>query len=182
MGELPSSTSSVTVRKALQSDADAIADIWLDGWHDGHRGLVPHELVEVRTPASFTARAAARIGDTTVATVDGTVAGFVMVVGDEVEQVYVSSLHRGTGVAAALMAEAERGVRANGHTTAWLAVVAGNARARAFYLSAGWRDEGRFVYSATSDSGAIDVPCHRYTKFVGSGSPDEGPKEATDPG
>jgi len=38
-----------------------------------------------------------------------------MVVDDEVEQVYVSALHRGTGVAAQLMGEAERQVRANGN-------------------------------------------------------------------
>ena len=70
-----------------------------------------------------------RIADTTVATVDGAVAGFVMVVDDEVEQVYVSASHRGTGIAGLLMAEAEQQVRANGHPKAWLAVVEGNARA-----------------------------------------------------
>ena len=170
MGEVSSNANSVTLRGALPPDTDAIAEIWLNGWHDGHRGLVPDELVEVRTPGSFTVRAAARIRDTTVALVDGAVAGFVMVVDDEVEQVYVSSLHRGSGVASVLMAEAERQVRANGHAKAWLAVVAGNSRARAFYRNAGWGDEGPFVYSASSDSGPIDVPCHLYTKFVGRGS------------
>jgi hypothetical protein len=38
--------------------------------------------------------------------------------------------------------ETERQDRANGHRKAWLAVVAGNARARAFYERAGWVDEG----------------------------------------
>ncbi len=66
-----------------------------------------------------------------------------MVDDDEVEQVYVSSRHRGKGVADVLLAEAERQVRENGHAIAWLAVVDGNARARSFYERAGWSDDGR---------------------------------------
>lgn len=81
----------------------AVADIWHLGWQDGHLGFVPQALVGARTEDSFRSRAAERIGDTTVAIVDGAVAGFVMVVDDEVEQVYVSALHRGTGVAAVLI-------------------------------------------------------------------------------
>jgi GNAT superfamily N-acetyltransferase len=143
-----------------------VAEIWHLGWQDGHLGLVPQELADIRTEASFRTRAADRVADTTVATVDGAVAGFVMVVGDEVEQVYVSSGHRGTGVAAALLAEAERQVHANGHGKAWLAVVAGNARARAFYERAGWVDEGPFDYAAATEDGPIAVPCRRYTKLL----------------
>jgi DNA/RNA-binding domain of Phe-tRNA-synthetase-like protein/GNAT superfamily N-acetyltransferase len=156
----------VALRRAAPEDADAVAEIWRHGWRDAHLGLVPEELADARTPDSFRMRAADRIGDTMVATVDGAVAGFVMVVDDEVEQVYVSASHRGTGVAGALMAEAERQVRANGHRTAWLAVVAGNARARAFYERVGWRDEGPFDYSAAAERGPILVPCRRYTKDV----------------
>jgi GNAT superfamily N-acetyltransferase len=156
----------VTLRRATLSDANAIAEIWRLGWLDGHEGLVPQELVDARTDESFRTRAAERVGDTTVAVVDDEVAAFVMVVGDEVEQVYVSSAHRGTGVADALLDEAERQVRANGHAEAWLAVVAGNARARAFYERRGWRDDGPFVYAAATAAGPVDVPCHRYTKDV----------------
>jgi GNAT superfamily N-acetyltransferase len=143
-----------------------VAEIWHLGWQDGHLGLVPQELADIRTEASFRTRAADRVADTTVATVDGAVAGFIMVVGDEVEQVYISSGHRGTGVAAALLAEAERQVHANGHGKAWLAVVAGNARARAFYERAGWVDEGPFDYAAATEEGPIAVPCRRYTKLL----------------
>jgi GNAT superfamily N-acetyltransferase len=156
----------VVLRKATLEDAGAVADIWRVGWQDGHRGFVPRELVAARTEDSFLVRAADRVGDTTVAVVEGAVAGFIMVVDDEVEQVYVSPLHRGTGVASALMGEAERQVRANGHSRAWLAVVAGNARARAFYRRAGWEDEGPFDYVAAAADGPIVVPAHRYTKFL----------------
>lgn len=154
------------LRAARAEDAAAIAEIWHLGWRDRHLGAVPQELADARTEASFERRAAERVPDTTVATVGGAVAGFVMVVGDEVEQVYVAAAYRGTGVAQLLLAEAERQVRANGHEKAWLAVVAGNARARVFYERAGWADEGPFEYLAAASDRRIAVPCRRYTKLV----------------
>ena len=71
---------------------------------------------------------------------------------------------RGTGVADALLGEAERQFLAGGHATAWLAVVAGNARARAFYERKGWADEGAFDYAAATERGIVAVPCRRYVK------------------
>jgi GNAT superfamily N-acetyltransferase len=156
----------VLLRPARAEDAGAIAEIWRLGWRDGHLGLVPQALVDVRTDAAFSTRAAERVPDTTVATVEGAVAGFVMVVDDEVEQVYVAAAHRGTGVAKALLDDGERQVRANGHTTAWLAVVAGNTRARAFYEREGWVDEGGLDYAAATEAGPVTVPCRRYTKLL----------------
>jgi GNAT superfamily N-acetyltransferase len=154
----------VTLRPARQEDAPAVAEIWRTGWRDGHLGHVPDELLAARTDHSFDVRALERTGDTVVAVVDGAVAGFVMVVGDEVEQVYVAPAHRGTAVAAALLAEAERLVGAGGHERAWLAVVAGNTRARRFYERSGWTDEGPFDHMAEGPDGPIHVPAHRYVK------------------
>jgi ribosomal protein S18 acetylase RimI-like enzyme len=155
-----------TLRPARPEDADAVAAIWYHGWRDGHLGNVPDELTAIRTKESFWSRAEQRVADTTVVTVDGEVAGFVMVVADEVEQVYVASTHRGSGVAARLLTESERLVAENGHVRAWLAVAAGNGRARRFYERRGWTDEGLFDYPAASEDGPIPVPCHRYTKLV----------------
>ena len=155
-----------SVRRAIAADASSVAEIWRSGWHDGHTGNVPDELVAVRTDESFDVRAAERVGDTSVAVVGGDVVGFVMVVGDEVEQVYVSRDHRGSGIADVLLDSAERQVAANSHTVAWLAVATGNARARRFYERHGWVDEGEFPYPAQGPDGPIDVPCHRYTKAV----------------
>jgi GNAT superfamily N-acetyltransferase len=155
------------IRPAEPGDAAAVAEIWHSGWRDGHLGHVPDELVRVRTDESFRLRAADRVGDTTVAVVDGEVAGFIMVAGDEVEQVYVAAAHRGKGVADALLAEAERQVRENGHELAWLAVVSGNTRARAFYERMGWRDDDGFDYEAAVEDGStVSVPCRRYVKTV----------------
>jgi GNAT superfamily N-acetyltransferase len=159
----------MTLRRATDRDAAAIAIIWRDGWRDGHTGHVPDELVAARTEESFRSRAAQRVADAVVAVVDGMVAGFVMVVGDEVEQVYVAPEHRGTSVAAGLLAEAERIVAANGHRRAWLAVVTGNRRARRFYERSEWTDEGLIRYPATTANGAVFVDAHRYTKHVTEG-------------
>ena len=155
------------IRPAERRDAEVVAEIWRAGGHDGHTGHVPEALVAVRTGESFRTRAEDRVGETTVAEVGGEVAGFVMVVGDEVEQVYVSAAHRGRGVSDALLAEAERQVHANGHGEAWLAVAAGNTRARAFYERQGWRDGGAFDYEAKVEDGStVVVPCRRYVKGV----------------
>ena len=156
----------ISLRPARAEDATAIAEIWQHGWRDGHLGNVPEALVEVRTPESFRTRAADRVGDAVVAVAGTAVAGFVMVVGDEVEQVYVSTDHRGSGVASALLAEAERLVAAAGHRQAWLAVVPGNARARRFYERSGWVDDGPFDNPAVYAGGTIPVPCRRYVKTV----------------
>jgi ribosomal protein S18 acetylase RimI-like enzyme len=156
--------STVALRPATEADSGAVAGIWWDGWCDGHLGNVPDELVAARTQESFGSRAAQRVKDTVVAVVGDTVAGFVMVVDDEVEQVYVATRHRGSGVAATLLDEAERLVRENGHERAWLAVVAGNERARRFYSRQGWIDEGLFDHQAAGPAGPITVPAHRYVK------------------
>jgi GNAT superfamily N-acetyltransferase len=163
---MDSDRAAMTLRPAAAADAPEVAEIWRLGWPDGHLGHVPQELVDVRTDESFHTRAAERVGDTTVAVVGDRVAGFVMVVADEVEQVYVSGEHRGSGVATALLTEAERQVRAAGHDRAWLAVVAGNSRARRFYERCGWTDEGPFDYAASDRTGPIAVPCRRYVKPV----------------
>jgi GNAT superfamily N-acetyltransferase len=154
----------VKLRQATADDAPKIAEIWHQGWRDGQLGFVPQELVAARHEDSFRTRAARRVSDTTVAVVDGEVAGFVMVVGNEVEQVYVAARHRGAGVADVLMTEAERRIAGAGYARAWLAVVAGNSRARRFYERRGWSDAGPFSYAAAGEDGPIWVPARRYVK------------------
>ncbi|WP_407562633.1 GNAT family N-acetyltransferase [Streptomyces sp. 184] len=161
-----------TLRPARPGDAAEVARLWQSAWRDAHLGHVSDELVAMRTPESFAARAAARVPDTAVAEAGGGIAGFVTVVGDEVEQLFVAAEHRGTGVAALLLAEGERRVAARGYRRVWLAVVTGNARARRFYARQGWADEGPVDYRAEGPDGPVSVPCHRYAKPVtGGGAP-----------
>jgi hypothetical protein len=87
----------VALRPATAADLAAIARSWREGWVDGHQGHVPAALVAERTAASFDQRALERAGQTWVADSGGTVAGFVVVVDDEVEQVYVDRSWRGAG-------------------------------------------------------------------------------------
>jgi len=152
------------LRPGTPADAARVADLWHAGWHDGHAGHVPDGLTAARTLAAFHERTPLRVGDTTVADVAGEVAGFVMVVGDEVEQVFVSAEHRGSGVAGLLLAEAERQVAAAGYDEAWLAVVVGNARARRFYERQGWHDGGPLPYEVSAGGASYVSPCRRYVK------------------
>ena len=161
----------VDLRPARPDDVPAVGAIWAAGWRDGHLGHVPDALVAVRTPESFRVRAAHLVADTTVAVVDGEIAGFVTVTSDEVEQVFVAAHQRGTGVAGQLLGEAERQVAAAGHARAWLAVVLGNARARRFYERSGWADDGGFDLEIEQGGTAIAVPCRRYVKDLPQSSP-----------
>jgi GNAT superfamily N-acetyltransferase len=150
------------IRKATLDDVGVIARIWHEGWTDGHVGHVPPELVRYRHKEQFVTRARDRVDCMWVAESDGQPVGFVVVKGDEVEQIYVDRAARGTGVAAMLLRKAEAEIRSAGHQRAWLAVVAGNQRARSFYARHGWRDAGPFSYMAETEAGPLAVPSHRY--------------------
>ena len=158
----------VWLRPATVADLAVLARIWREGWVDGHEGHVPAALVAERTPASFDQRALERVGQTWVAGNGGMVAGFVVVVDDEVEQVYVDRSWRGGGVAERLVRHAEAVIGEGGRRTAWLAVVAGNTRARRFYARLGWQDQGPFTYQAQTATGTVAVPAHRYEREVGN--------------
>ncbi len=156
-----------SIRPASAADMAAVADLWHEGWHTGHAGHVPEGLTAARTLEAFHERTPTRVADTSVAVTDsGELLGFAMVVGDEVEQLFVAPAARGTDVASLLLAEAERRVAAGGHPEAWLAVVAGNARARRFYEKRGWRDEGDLPYEVSAGGKTFVSPCRRYVKGV----------------
>ncbi len=152
------------IRPATPDDFYSITTIWHQGWSDAHLGHVPEGLHEHRQFADFRARVPERAHDTTVATIDDRVVGFVMVHDDEVEQMYVAAEARGSGTATALLQHAEMTISGR-FALAWLAVAAGNARARRFYTRNGWYDAGEFDYAAwVVEGGNFIVPCHRYEK------------------
>jgi ribosomal protein S18 acetylase RimI-like enzyme len=157
-----------SIRPAREDDASAIARVWHEAWGDGHRGHVPAGLLAHRRPEHFAARAAERVPHSWVAEVDGEVVGFVTVEGDELEQIFVLASARGTGIATDLLHTGTDAIAAAGHDVAWLAVVAGNARARAFYERQGWVDAGPLAYEAGTDEGTFVVPCRRYEASLGS--------------
>jgi ribosomal protein S18 acetylase RimI-like enzyme len=152
------------LRPAADDDVETLAVLWHDGWCDGHLADAPAVLLKDRTLDVFRARTRFRLDDMTVATVDGAIAGFVIVTDDEVEQVYVDRAFRGTSVAKTVLQEGERRVGAQGYDEAWLAVVEGNARARAFYAREGWVDEGLQEYDVPATDPPLVWNVHRYTK------------------
>jgi putative acetyltransferase len=157
------------IRPATDDDVDAIAWIWYSAWGDGHAGHVPDELYAHRTAETFPPRVRERIPHTFVAEVSGQVVGMVSVRDDELEELFVDAGARGTGVAQALIATGEKAIAAAGHARAWLAVVEGNARARAFYERGGWHDAGPLEYQAETASGPVTVPSRRYEKALTPG-------------
>jgi ribosomal protein S18 acetylase RimI-like enzyme len=155
----------LALRRAIPDDVERIATLWHDGWRDAHLGHVPEAIHGHRRLADFRGRVPGRLRQTTVATNGSSVVGFVIVHDDEVEQLYVAASARGTGVAGPLLRRAEEEI-AGGFDRAWLAVVAGNGRARRFYERSGWSDAGAFDYAAEITGGTMPVPCRRYEKVL----------------
>jgi GNAT superfamily N-acetyltransferase len=157
------------LRPATADDVGAVTEVFHQGWHDVHPGRVPDGLTERRTIEAFRDRVSQRIAETdetTVAEVDGVIAGFIMVSGDEAEQVYVDRAFRGTDVATLLLTEAEHQIAAAGHEVAFLVVVRGNARAQAFYARQGWADQGDVDYPVQALGEDFISPCRKFTKRV----------------
>ncbi len=152
---------------ALSGDAvDTAARLWRDAWLDGHEGRVPAALMAVRGPDHFRRYLADHLGDTTVAVDDeGRLIGLVIsdLAKGEVVQLAVAADTRGGGVAGLLLDCAESRL-ATAHRVAWLAVVPGNTRARAFYARRGWREDRALTYAAPAGGSTVDVPVHRYVK------------------
>jgi GNAT superfamily N-acetyltransferase len=153
------------LRPATAGDIEAIARLWHTGWQEVHRGWVPPALARERELGDLRRRVAEDLGRIHVAPSEDGVAGFVTVHDDEVEQLYVAAEARGRGVADRLLDHAEHAI-AEGHDRAWLAVVAANQRARAFYARRGWADAGPLAYQARTGSGPVTVTVHRYEKRV----------------
>lgn len=153
------------LRPATDIDAGAIAAVWHSAWHEAHDDHVPPALVADRRPAYFHGRAPELVERTTVAEDDSGVVGFVTVTDDELDLLFVAARGRGSGVAADLLASGERQL-AWRHETAWLDVVTGNARARAFYARHGWRDAGPVEHAIDTLGGPATVHSHRYEKWL----------------
>jgi GNAT superfamily N-acetyltransferase len=155
------------VREAHESEIDHLARLWYDAWQYGHADIVPVELKRDRTLESLRERMRASLPDVRVVGPIGQPLGFCTVRGDELYQLFVSAEGRGTGVAAALIVDAEARLLESGVETAWLACAIGNERAARFYEKSGWRRVGRMVRELQTAEGPLPLEVWRYEKDLG---------------
>jgi len=154
----------MTVRDAEASEIHQLAKIWFDGWRDAHARLLPEELAWLRTLESFAQRLMAALDRVRVAGPADAPIGFCLTKGSEVNQLYVCSQARGSGVAAALILDAERRLSAEGVPKAWLACAIGNERAARFYEKRGWIRTGTVIEQLEAGSGTFPLEVWRYEK------------------
>lgn len=152
------------IRSADAAEIDHLARLWHDVWHESHASLHPPELSRLRTLESFRERLQAALPNIRVAGPLGAPVGFCVVKDEELYQLFVSPEARGSGVAAALIADAEARFAARGAETAWLACAIGNDRAARFYEKCGWRLAGTVVNPAETSSGPFSLEVWRYEK------------------
>ena len=152
-----------TIRPADPAELDHLARLWYDGWQDAHASILPAELRRIRTLESFRERLAAALSEVRVAGPYPTPAGFYLLKGDELYQIYVSAEARGSGIAAALMGDAETRLAGRGVEVAWLACAVGNERAARFYEKSGWSRAGTVAYQPEG-AGGQSLEVWRYEK------------------
>jgi GNAT superfamily N-acetyltransferase len=152
------------VRSADAAEIEHLARLWYDGWHRTHAPLVPPELIRLRTIESFRERLQAALPNVRVSGPLGAPIGFYGLKGDELHLLFVSPEAHGSGVAAALIADAEAMLAEHGVEMAWLACAVGNNRAARFYEKSGWRLAGTFLNSAETSSGPFSLEAWRYEK------------------
>jgi GNAT superfamily N-acetyltransferase len=152
------------VRAAQPEDFERLTTIWFEGWHDAHVLIVPEALARLRTRESFRERLACELDSVRVFGDPGAPVGFTMIRGNELYQFYVAASARGTGVAAALMRDAEAQLAARGISKPWLACAVGNVRAARFYEKSGWRRAGVVTLDSETSDGPFPLEVWRYEK------------------
>jgi GNAT superfamily N-acetyltransferase len=157
------------VRDADEAELDELATVWYEAWRDGHEAVVPAELTRRRTRERFRERLQAALADVRVAGPIGAPLGFSMLKGDELYQLFVSARARGSGVAAALIADGEARLLARGVETAWLTCAIGNDRAARFYEKCGWHRTGTVIEELDTPEGTIRLEVLRYEKRLRHG-------------
>jgi GNAT superfamily N-acetyltransferase len=153
-------------RPAREADLHGIAGLYHAVWHETHARFVPAEESRRRTPAFFLERMTGLLPATVVVVRGGILAGFAAWSGPLLGQLYVAAAQRGTGVAVALLTEAERRMANLGVETAELHCILGNDRARCFYERAGWTHAGKAIEPVEGPNGLVELEFWCMTKAL----------------
>jgi len=151
-------------RDATETDFEPLVLLWRDGWRDGHADLVPAELARLRTLENFRERLRRMLPRVRVMGLPGAPLGFHFVKEDELNQFYVAAAARGSGLAQALLQDAERQMTHAGIGCAWLACAIGNARAARFYEKCGWSLAGVANVPTETSAGFFPLDVWRFEK------------------
>jgi len=133
------------LRPAVSADALAVARIHVRAWQAGYRGLLPAVYLDGLRAEERAARYAFDRLDgprTTVAVIDGAIAGFATTNGDELSALHVDPDAWRRGIGSALIARARADLAAAGFFEAHLWLLVGNTRAQRFYERDGWTSDG----------------------------------------
>ena len=154
----------VDIRDAEEGEIARLARLWYDSWQDAHAEIVPVELPRLRTVERLEQRLAAMLPSVRVVDLFGEPAGLCAIKGNELYLLYLSANARGSGVAAALLADAETRLSRDGVEVAWLACAVGNDRAARFYEKWGWQRVGTEVKQLDTPDGSFPLQVWRYEK------------------
>lgn len=157
----------IEIRQAVTEDLPFLADLWLQGWRDGHASILPAELTALRTLESFAERLEQALPLLRVAGPVGDPSAFHLIKGEELNQFYVHTRARGTGMASVLLADAEMRFRETGVARPWLACAIGNLRAARFYEKSRWNRTGVENIPTETSLGPFPLEVWRYEKHLG---------------
>ena len=156
----------MNVRSPTLEEVPQLARVWYDAWRDAHLATLPEQLIRVRTLESFRERLARDLSPVRVIGPVGAPLGLCTIKGDELYQLFVAAGARGTGAAAALLADGEERLRESGVKTAWLSCAIGNERAARFYEKMGWKRAGTMVADLETTEGPFRLESWRYEKTL----------------
>ncbi len=160
----------MNVRVAHESEVDKLANLWHEGWQDAHAKILPEELAKHRTLESFRDRLQSSLDNVRVVGPPGQPLGLCIIKSDELYQLYVSPAARGSGIANALLTDAEERLSVRDVRTAWLACAIGNKRAARFYEKNGWGLVGSMINELPTPAGIFPLEVWRYEKALDQAS------------
>ena len=139
----------MTVRRATETDAEAVARVHVLTWQAAYRDVFPPERLDALDPRHRAPGWRERLAAGALVLVDEQRTGFASAGPSRDEEgagelyaIYVLPERWGGGLARRLLAAAEEELRAAGFERATLWVLAENPRARGFYEACGWRADG----------------------------------------